>query len=120
MDFRELISLVSVFVLPLLIVGIPLYGLFKRVPVYESFVDGAKEGFSLAVTIIPYLVAILFAIGMFRASGALDFLVTALTPVLAVIGVGVEGNIAHDADVRGGIFNGAHGGAHQIVRVKGF
>ncbi len=88
--FREIISVLSTFVLPALIVGIPLYGLFKRVPVYERFVDGAKEGFSLAVTIIPYLVAILFAIGMFRASGALDFLVTALTPVLGLIGVPAE------------------------------
>ena len=88
--FREILSLLSVFVLPALIVGIPLYGLFKKVPVYESFVDGAKEGFTLAVTIIPYLVAILFAIGMFRASGALDFLVTALDPVLALVGVPAE------------------------------
>ena len=87
---REIISLLSVFVLPALIVGIPLYGLFKRVAVYEEFVEGAKEGFSLAVTIIPYLVAILFAIGMFRASGALDFLVEALRPVLALIGVPAE------------------------------
>ena len=84
---RDALSLLSVFVLPALIVGIPLYGLAKKVPVYERFVDGAKEGFSLAVTIIPYLVAILFAIGMFRASGALDFFVTALDPVLGLIGV---------------------------------
>ena len=88
--FREIISVLSVFVLPALIVGIPLYGLFKRVPVYEEFVEGAKEGFSLAVTIIPYLVAILFAIGMFRASGALDFLVGALDPVLGLIGIPSE------------------------------
>ena len=87
---REIISLLSVFVLPALIVGIPLYGLLKKVPVYESFVEGAKEGFTLAVTIIPYLVAILFAIGMFRASGALDFLVEGLRPVLALIGVPAE------------------------------
>ena len=87
---RDLLSLLSVFVLPALIVGIPVYGLAKRVPVYERFVDGAKEGFSLAVTIIPYLVAILFAIGMFRASGALDLLVAALDPVLGLIGVPAE------------------------------
>lgn len=84
--FRSFTDLFAVFVLPLLIVGLPLYGLFKRVPVYEEFVEGAKEGFQVAVRIIPYLVAILFAIGMFRASGALDFLITMLDPLLGAIG----------------------------------
>jgi spore maturation protein B len=83
---RDFIAIVSVFVIPAILVGFPLYGLFKRVPVYESFVEGAKEGFNVAVRIIPYLVAILFAIAMFRASGAMDFLVGALDPVLALIG----------------------------------
>ena len=71
---RDFIEIISVFVLPVLIVGFPLYGLLKKVPVYEEFVEGAKGGFQVAVTIIPYLVAILFAIGMFRASGAMDFM----------------------------------------------
>lgn len=84
--FRNFIDLFAIFVLPLLIVGLPLYGLLKRVPVYEEFVDGAKEGFKVAVMIIPYLVAILFAIGMFRASGALDFMVDGLRPLLGAIG----------------------------------
>ena len=88
--FREIISVVSVFVLPAMIVGIPLYGLFKRVPVYESFVEGGKEGFGLAVRILPYLVAILFAIGMFRASGAMEWLSSVLAPVLALIGMPAE------------------------------
>jgi spore maturation protein B len=83
---RQVVSVLSALVLPLIIVGFPLYGLYKRVPVYESFVEGAKEGFQVAVRIIPYLVAILFAIGMFRASGAMDFLVAALNPVLALVG----------------------------------
>src|SRR6056297_890153 len=83
---REIVSVLSYFVLPAIIVGFPLYGLYKRVPVYESFVEGAKEGFEVAVRIIPYLVAILFAIGMFRASGAMEFLVEALNPVLGLIG----------------------------------
>lgn len=83
---REWISLLSVFVIPAIVVGFPLYGLYKRVPVYEAFVEGAKEGFGVAVRIIPYLVAILFAIGMFRASGAMDFLVGVLNPVLSLVG----------------------------------
>ena len=83
---RSAVNLLSYFVLPLILVGFPLYGLVKRVPVYEAFVEGAKEGFNVAVRIIPYLVAILFAIAMFRASGAMDFLVDALGPVLGMIG----------------------------------
>ena len=56
---REVLALLSVFVVPAILVGFPVYGLFKRVPVYETFVEGAKEGFAVAVRIIPYLVAIL-------------------------------------------------------------
>ena len=70
-----------------LILGI---GALKRVRVYEVFVDGAKEGFNVAVKIIPYLVAILVAIRIFRASGAMDGLITALSPVLSPLGVPPE------------------------------
>ena len=84
---RTAIGLLSFFVIPAIVVGFPLYGLYKRVPVFETFVEGAKEGFSVSIRIIPYLVAILFAIGMFRASGAMDFLIGALNPVLSLIGV---------------------------------
>lgn len=87
---RGVIGLLSYFVIPLILVGFPLYGLYKKVPVYESFVEGAKEGFNVAVRIIPYLVAILFAIGMFRASGAMEFLTTALGPLLAFVGFPAE------------------------------
>ncbi len=87
---RQTIGLVSVFVIPAVLVAFPIYGLYKRVPVYEAFVDGAKEGFQVAVRIIPYLVAILFAIGMFRASGAMDFMTDVLRPVLALIGFPAE------------------------------
>lgn len=75
------------YIIPLLLASIPFYGLLvKRVKVYEVFVEGAKEGFGIAVRIIPYLVAILVAIGMFRASGALDLLLNALAPILNAIG----------------------------------
>ena len=81
---------VGVLVLPLLIAIFPLYGLFKRVPVYEKFVEGAREGFDVAVRIIPYLVAILFAIGMFRASGLLGATQAALAPIVEFVGVPAE------------------------------
>ena len=87
---RNAINLLSYFIIPLMLVGFPLYGLYKRVPVYESFVEGGKEGFQVAVRIIPYLVAILFAIAMFRASGAMEALTRALNPLLSLIGFPAE------------------------------
>jgi spore maturation protein B len=87
---RNAMNLISYFVIPLMLVGFPLYGLYKRVPVYESFVEGAKDGFQVAVRIIPYLVAILFAVAMFRASGAMDALARFLSPVLEPLGFPAE------------------------------
>lgn len=65
-------------------------GLWKRINVYESFIEGAREGFKTAVTIIPYLVAILVAIGMFRASGAMDLLTEWTTWTVASVGLDTE------------------------------
>ncbi|HJU73562.1 MAG TPA: nucleoside recognition domain-containing protein [Gemmatimonadaceae bacterium] len=62
-------------------------GLVRRINVYEAFIEGAKEGFSVAIRIIPYLVAILVAIGVFRASGALDFLVAGIGRMFAAMGL---------------------------------
>jgi spore maturation protein B len=87
---RSVVTVLSYFVIPLLVVGFPIYGLIKGVPVYEVFVEGAKEGFEIAVLIIPYVVAILFAIEMFEQSGAMDFLIGLLDPVLGLIGVPAE------------------------------
>jgi spore maturation protein B len=60
------------------------------VKVYEEFVEGAKDGFTTAVKIIPYLVAMLVAIGMFRASGAMDILTSAISPLTNLIGLPAE------------------------------
>jgi spore maturation protein B len=85
--FVEGLSSIARYIIPGLLVGIPFYALaVRKVPVYEVFVDGAKDGFTIAVRIIPYLVAILVAVGMFRASGALDLLLSALAPVLNFVG----------------------------------
>ena len=85
--FVEGLSSIARYIIPGLLVGIPFYALaVRKVPVYEVFVDGAKDGFTIAVRIIPYLVAILVAVGMFRASGALDLLLKALAPVLNFVG----------------------------------
>ncbi len=76
--------------IPVIFLFIAAIGLFKRLKVYEVFIEGAKEGFNVGVRIIPYLVAILVAIGIFRASGALDLLVQLLNPVLKAVGFPVE------------------------------
>ena len=77
---------IGIVILPMLIAAIVAWGMWRRVAVYEVFVEGAKEGFDVGVRIIPYLVAILFAIAMFRASGAMDFLFDYIGPVLEWFG----------------------------------
>ncbi|MCC5926796.1 MAG: spore maturation protein [Bacteroidetes bacterium] len=83
-------NLLVLFILPVIIVGIVSYGMVRKVAIYEEFVVGAKDGFDIAVRIIPYLVAILFAIGMFRASGAMDWMILGLRPVLGFFGFPAE------------------------------
>jgi len=86
----RIVSLLSVWAIPAFLLLIPAYGLFRKVRVYESFVEGAKEGFQVGVRIIPYLVAILVAVGMLRASGGIDILSRALDPVLRKVGFPAE------------------------------
>ncbi|OAB32655.1 spore maturation protein [Paenibacillus macquariensis subsp. defensor] len=85
-----LINLVSIWAIPIIIVFIPLFAFTKKVPVYESFIDGAKDGFSTAIQIIPHLVGMMVAISIFRASGALDFFVGWTGPFLTSLGVPSE------------------------------
>jgi spore maturation protein B len=79
---RATLDAISLWAIPILLVGIPLIGLIRKVKVYDVFIDGAKEGFEVAVKIIPFLVGILVAIGMFRGSGAMDLLTEAIRPAL--------------------------------------
>jgi spore maturation protein B len=83
---RAALEAVSLWAIPVLLVAIPLAGLVRKVKVYDVFIDGAREGFDVAVRIIPFLVGILVAIGMFRGSGAMDLLTAALRPVTAATG----------------------------------
>jgi spore maturation protein B len=87
---RAILSVVSVFSIPLILLLFLGWGIVKKVKVYEVFVEGAKEGFNVAVRIIPYLVAMLMAIGIFRASGAMDLLSALLAPVTSLIGMPAE------------------------------
>ncbi|MEI6195389.1 MAG: nucleoside recognition domain-containing protein [Verrucomicrobiota bacterium] len=84
--FIRVVDAVSKLSIPFLLSAFPLYAALRRVKVYEEFVDGAKEGFDVAIRIIPYLVAMLVAVGMFRAAGGIDLLSRALAPVMNALG----------------------------------
>ena len=81
---------ISPWIIPGLTVALLGFGVAKRVRVYEAFVEGAKDGFSVAIRIIPYLVAILVAVGMFRSSGALDVFISGIGPITALVGMPAE------------------------------
>lgn len=81
--FVDALSLLAV---PWLILLFPLYAALRRVPVYDEFVEGGKEGFQVAIRILPYVVAMLVAVGMFRAAGGLDLLTAALRPLTNLVG----------------------------------
>ena len=84
--FIRIVGAVSLLSIPFILAAFPLYAALRRVKVYEEFVDGAKEGFDVAIRIIPYLVAMLVAVGMFRAAGGIDMLSRVLAPVMNALG----------------------------------
>ncbi len=88
--FSQIVSWISNLAIPVVLVAVVGYGFAKKVKVYESFVEGAKGGFEVAIKIIPFLVAILVAIGMFRASGAMDALTRLIAPLTNLIGMPAE------------------------------
>ena len=81
---------VSPWIIPGLMLALLGFGAIRRVPVYEAFVDGARDGFQVAIRIIPYLVAILVAVGMLRASGAMDLIIDPLASVTSLVGLPAE------------------------------
>jgi spore maturation protein B len=83
---RAALQQISIWAVPVLLVGITLAGMLRKVKVYDVFIEGAKEGFEVGVKIIPFLVGILVAIGMFRASGAMELLLGGLRPVATATG----------------------------------
>jgi len=82
-----LIQSISLVAIPFLIGFFPLYAALRGVAVYEEFIEGAKEGIQVALRIFPYLVAILVAVGIFRAAGGIDILTRLLSPLLDLIGL---------------------------------
>lgn len=90
MTFAALANAISTALVPLLLLLIPLAGVLRKVRVYDAFIEGAKDGFNVALRIIPYLVAMLVAIGMFRASGAMALLARAVEPATRLVGMPAE------------------------------
>jgi len=85
-----LIGVISLWIIPVIIGFILIYGTIKKVPTYEAFVEGGKEGINISFSIIPYLVGMLVAISVFRASGALEFLMDFMKPALEVLNIPAE------------------------------
>ena len=85
--FQNIMQTISLWALPAIILLILTMGLCKKVPLYETFTDGAKDGFKVAINIIPYLVAIIVAISMFRASGIIEYIGQVFGPILSKFNV---------------------------------
>ncbi|MEA3286893.1 MAG: spore maturation protein [Candidatus Marinimicrobia bacterium] len=115
--FAGIINGVSAVAIPLLMLAIIGHGWYKKVKVYEVFTEGAKEGFNVAVKIIPFLVAILVAIGAFRSSGALDLITGLLAPVTSLIGM--PGEVIPMALMRPLSGSGALGIASELISTHG-
>lgn len=86
----KLLSYMSVIAIPIMMSIILLHGWVKGVSMYETFVEGAKDGFKTAISIMPYLVAIFIAIGFMRKSGAIDYIINFSKPLMTLIGIPPE------------------------------
>ena len=107
----------SFWLLPALFSVFVLYGWVRQVQVYDSVVDGAKQGFEVALRIIPYLVAIIVMVGMFRASGGLELLIQLVSPITLIIGMPAE--VLPVALLRPLTGSGALGVAAETIQVNG-
>lgn len=87
---KTVIDLISSWLIPFIIIIALIWGMVKKVPVYETFIDGAKDGLKVSVSIVPYLLAIIVAISMLRASGAIELAQHAFSGVLKVFNIPVD------------------------------
>lgn len=85
-----LVNFLSSWIIPLFILLTIIFAQFKRIKVFEAFVDGAKEGFEVSVRLIPFLVGMFVAIGLFRDSGAMDLLTEILSPIFSLLNIPTE------------------------------
>ncbi len=80
----------SIYILPILFIGLFLYGFFKKINTYDTFVKGAKGAIKLVVEIFPYIACIMIAVALLRVSGATEFLAKCLAPVFNFLGIPPE------------------------------
>ena len=90
LSFTGIVKTVSDWLIPIIITVILLFGYLRNVKIYETLCSGAKEGFNTAVRIIPFMVAIFAAVGMFKASGAMEIMIRLLNPVTSLVGMPAE------------------------------
>ena len=86
----DLFGVVSAWAIPSLVTFVVVFATWKRVPIFDTFVEGGKEGFNIAVSLIPFLVAMLVALGIFRESGAFDLFVRIVSPITNVLNIPVD------------------------------
>ena len=86
----SVLNTISTWILPFIILTILTIGIIKKVPIYETFTEGAKDGFKVSINIIPYLVAIIVAISMLRASGFIEGIGAMFSGILEALKVPVE------------------------------
>lgn len=115
--FMQIINQLSRWAVPTLLFMIPFIAYLRKVKVYETFVEGAKDGFDTAVKTIPYLVAMMVAIGVFRASGAMELMGKALAPIFNLIGFPSE--VLPLAIMRPLSGGGALGITSELIKVHG-
>lgn len=113
----EFIAEISRWAVPAVLLAVPLIAFLRGIKVYETFVEGAEAGFATAIKTIPFLVAMLVAISIFRASGAMGVLAGFLAPVLNLVGVPVE--VLPHAIMRPLSGGAAFGIASDIIRTHG-
>lgn len=85
-----LLDTISLWAIPVMLAGIPLWGAIRKVKVYDTFIEGAEEGMQVAMKIIPFLVGMMVALSIFRASGAMEILARLLSPVTSRLGFPTE------------------------------
>lgn len=114
--FKVVIDQISLLAIPVLFFAIVGYAMARRIKPYESFVAGGKEGFNIFLQILPYLVAIFVAIGMFRASGALEYISEGMKPITSRIGMPSE--VLPVALMRPLSGSGSIGLASEVIQAK--
>jgi len=113
----EVLSFISAWMLPVILLTIIVTATLKKVPAYDHFVEGGKEGISIAVSIIPFLVGMMVSIAIFRASGMMDLLIRLIAPVFEWLHIPTE--VAPVAMVRPISGNAALGITNDLLKVHG-